>query len=116
FTFRHLGKGGAKREDIETTTPAARGLVVRTAPTEPANYRAEQSLDSWLKSHDIVGLAGVDTRRLTRLIRDKGAPNGVIAYPPDGELDIARLHEEAAAWPGLEGMDLAREVTCGQSY
>jgi carbamoyl-phosphate synthase small subunit len=116
FTFPHIGNVGANREDIETTTPAARGLVVRTAPTEPANYRAEQSLDSWLKSHGIVGLAGVDTRRLTRLIRDRGAPNGVIAYEPRGCLDIARLREEAAAWPGLEGMDLAREVTCLQSY
>ncbi len=116
FTFPHIGNVGANREDVETTTPAARGLIVRTAPTEPANYRAEQSLDSWLKSHGIVGLSGVDTRRLTRLIRDKGAPNGVIAYPRDGRLDIARLRDEAMAWPGLEGMDLAREVTCLQSY
>jgi carbamoyl-phosphate synthase small subunit len=116
FTFPHIGNVGANPEDIETTTPAARGLVVRTAPTEPANYRAEQSLDSWLKSHGIVGLSGVDTRRLTRLIRDKGAPNGVIAYPHDGRLDIAQLREEAVAWPGLEGMDLAKEVTCRQSY
>ncbi len=116
FTFPHIGNVGANREDIETTTPAARGLVVRAAPTEPSNYRAEQSLDSWLKSHGIVGLSGVDTRRLTRLIRDKGPPNGVIAYRPEGPLDIAQLREEAAAWPGLEGMDLAREVTCLQSY
>src|SRR5205807_2490354 len=116
FTFPHIGNVGANREDIETTTPAARGLVVHTAPTEPSNYRAEQSLDSWLKSHNIVGLAGVDTRRLTRLIRDKGAPNGVIAFPRDGGLDIARLRDEAAAWRGLEGMDLAGEVTCRQSY
>jgi carbamoyl-phosphate synthase small subunit len=116
FTFPHIGNVGANREDIETTTPAARGLVLRTAPTEPANYRAEQSLDSWLKSHGIVGLSDVDTRRLTRLIRDKGAPNGVIAYRPDGRLDLAELRDEAVAWPGLEGMDLAREVTCLQSY
>jgi len=116
FTFPHIGNVGANREDIETTTPPARGLVLRTAPTAPANYRAEQSLDLWLKSHGIVGLSGVDTRRLTRLIREKGAPNGVVAYPRDGRLDIARLRDEAAAWPGLEGMDLAREVTCLQSY
>src|SRR5207249_7581248 len=75
FTFPHIGNVGANLEDLETTTPPARGVVVHTAPTEPANYRAEQSLDSWLKSHNIVGLSGVDTRRLTRLIRDKGAPN-----------------------------------------
>ncbi|HEV2334093.1 MAG TPA: glutamine-hydrolyzing carbamoyl-phosphate synthase small subunit [Stellaceae bacterium] len=116
FTFPHIGNVGANPEDIETTTPAARGLVVRTAPTAPANYRAEQSLDSWLKSHGIVGLSGVDTRRLTRLIRDRGAPNGVIAYAPEGALDIAALRKQATAWPGLEGMDLAREVTCLQSY
>jgi carbamoyl-phosphate synthase small subunit len=116
FTFPHIGNVGANPDDIETTTPAARGLVIRTPITEPANYRATQSLDSWLRSHGIVGLSGVDTRRLTRIIRDKGAPNGVIAYQPDGDLDIAAMREEALAWPGLEGMDLAREVTCRQSY
>jgi carbamoyl-phosphate synthase small subunit len=116
FTFPHIGNVGANPEDIETTTPAARGLVLRTAITEPANYRATQSLDYWLKSHGIVGLSGVDTRRLTRHIRDSGAPNGVIAYRPDGKLDIAALREEAEAWPGLEGMDLAKEVTCRQIY
>src|SRR6185295_13254078 len=116
FTFPHIGNVGANHEDIETTIPAARGLVVRSAITDPANYRAEQSLDSWLKSHNIVGLSGVDTRRLTRHIRDRGAPNGVIAYEPGGCLDIAAMREEALAWPGLEGMDLAREVTCRQSF
>jgi carbamoyl-phosphate synthase small subunit len=116
FTFPHIGNVGANHEDIETTIPAARGLVVRSAITGPANYRAEQSLDTWLKSHGIVGLSGVDTRRLTRLIRDRGAPNGVIAYQPEGCLDIGAMREEALAWPGLEGMDLAREVTCHQSY
>src|SRR5689334_19654249 len=116
FTFPHIGNVGANHEDIETTTPAARGLVIRTPITEAANYRATQSLDAWLKSHGIVGLSGVDTRRLTRLIRDKGAPNGVIAYRPDGRLDIAELRKAAMAWSGLEGMDLAREVTCRQSY
>jgi carbamoyl-phosphate synthase small subunit len=116
FTFPHIGNVGANPEDVETTTPAARGLVLRTAITEPANYRATQSLDYWLKSHDIVGLSGVDTRRLTRHIRDSGAPNGVIAYRPDGALDIVGMRDEARAWPGLEGMDLAREVSCRQTY
>src|SRR5437899_9649837 len=116
FTFPHIGNVGANHEDIETTTPVARGLVIRTAITEPSNYRAGQSLDAWLRSHGIVGLSGVDTRRLTRHIRDKGAPNGVIAYRPDGDLDIPAMREEAIACPGLEGMDLAREVTCHQSY
>jgi carbamoyl-phosphate synthase small subunit len=116
FTFPHIGNVGANREDIETTTPAARGLVIRAPISEAANYRAVQSLDIWLKSYGIVGLSGVDTRRLTRLIRDKGPPNGVIAYAPDGHPDIATAREQARAWPGLEGMDLAKEVTCRQTY
>src|SRR6266705_2530375 len=93
FTFPHIGNVGTNEDDIETTTPAARGLIVRGLPTEASNYRAEQSLDSWLKSHRIVGLSGIDTRRLTRLIRNKGAPNGVIAFAPDGRLDIAALRD-----------------------
>jgi len=116
FTFPHIGNVGTNREDIETATPAARGLIVRSRPTEPSNYRAVQSLDAWLKAHGIAGLCGVDTRRLTRRIRDRGAPNGVICYPKDGKPDIAAMRDEALAWPGLEGMDLAREVTCRQSY
>ena len=116
FTFPHIGNVGANREDIETITPAARGLVVRETPTGPSNWRAEQSLDQWLESHNIVGLSGVDTRRLTRRIRAKGAPNGVIAYVPDGQLDIAAMRDEAQAWAGLEGMDLAKEVSCRQTY
>jgi carbamoyl-phosphate synthase small subunit len=116
FTFPHIGNVGTNPEDIETTTPAARGLVIREAITAPANYRATQHLDAWLKSQGMTGISGVDTRRLTRLIRDAGAPNGVIAYQPDGKLDIAAMRDEAAAWPGLEGMDLALEVSCRQSY
>jgi carbamoyl-phosphate synthase small subunit len=116
FTFPHIGNVGANPEDIETMTPAARGLVIREPITEAANYRATQGLDSWLKSHDITGICGVDTRRLTRRIRDRGAPNGVIAYEPTGNLDIDGMRAEAQAWPGLEGMDLALEVTCRQSY
>src|SRR5437763_5806334 len=81
FTFPHIGNVGANREDIETTTPAARGLVLRADITDPANYRAVQHFDAWLKSYGLTGLAGIDTRRLTRRIRDHGAPNGAIAYP-----------------------------------
>ena len=116
FTFPHIGNVGANYEDIEATAPAARGLVIRGPITEAANYRATQSLDAWLKSHGVVGLSGIDTRRLTRRIRDMGAPNGVIANDPDGRLDLLAMREEALAWPGLEGMDLAKEVTCLQSY
>jgi carbamoyl-phosphate synthase small subunit len=116
FTFPHIGNVGANAEDIETTTPAARGLVIRESITGPANYRALQSLDQWLKSHGLTGISGVDTRRLTRRIRDGGAPNGVVAYRPDDRFDIDAMREEAKAWPGLEGMDLALDVTCRQSY
>jgi carbamoyl-phosphate synthase small subunit len=116
FTFPHIGNVGTNAEDIEAATPAARGVLLRMAVTAPANYRATASLDAWLKSHGLVGIAGIDTRRLTRHIRDKGPPNGTIAYPTDGRLDLADLLGEARAWPGLEGMDLAGEVTCRQTY
>ena len=116
FTFPHIGNVGANREDVETTTPAARGLVLRSSITAPANYRASQSLDTWLKSNGLIGVSRVDTRRLTRRIRDLGPPNGAIAYHPEGRIDIEALQARALDWPGLEGMDLAKEVTCRQTY
>jgi carbamoyl-phosphate synthase small subunit len=116
FTFPHIGNVGANPEDIETTTPAARGLIVRADVTEPANWRAAQPLQPWLVSHNLPGVAGIDTRRLTRRIRDHGAPNGVIVHAPDGALDIEAAVAEARAWPGLEGMDLAKEVSTRQTY
>jgi carbamoyl-phosphate synthase small subunit len=116
FTFPHIGNVGTNLEDIETLTPAARGLVVRVDITEPANYRASEHFDRWLKSHGLVGVAGVDTRRLTRRIRDGGAPNGAVVHAPDGKIDYHAALEAARAWPGLEGMDLAKEVSCRQMY
>ncbi|HJU18653.1 MAG TPA: glutamine-hydrolyzing carbamoyl-phosphate synthase small subunit [Stellaceae bacterium] len=116
FTFPHIGNVGANREDVETTIPAARGLVIRAPITGPANYRALEPLDRWLLRHGLVGIAGIDARRLTRRIRELGPPNGILAHRPEGEFDIPALVAEARAWPGLEGMDLAREVTCRQSY
>jgi carbamoyl-phosphate synthase small subunit len=116
FTFPHIGNVGANGEDIEATTAAARGLVLRASITEAANHRATQSLDSWLSSHGLIGIAGVDTRRLTARIRDLGPPTAVIAHVPDGRLEIPSLQARARAWPGLEGMDLAKEVTCRQTY
>ncbi|MGC2199312.1 MAG: glutamine-hydrolyzing carbamoyl-phosphate synthase small subunit [Stellaceae bacterium] len=116
FTFPHIGNVGTNPEDIETTMPAARGLVLRAQITAPANYRATQSLDSWLGSHGLIGLSGVDTRRLTRRIRDLGPPNGALGYEPEGRLDIAALRTQARDWPGLEGMDLAKQVSCRQTY
>jgi carbamoyl-phosphate synthase small subunit len=116
FTFPHIGNTGANPEDIETLTPAARGLVLRCEITEPSNWRSLQHLDAWLKSHNLVALAGIDTRALTRRIRDRGAPTAAILHDPAGNPDLTAPREAALAWPGLEGMDLAAEVTCRQSY
>lgn len=116
FTFPHVGNVGANPEDIETVTPAARGLVLKADITDPANWRATRHLDDWLKTFDLVGITGIDTRRLTRRIRDAGAPTGVIAHAPDGRFDLDALLAQARAWPGLEGMDLAKEVSCRQTY
>ncbi|MGE0748552.1 MAG: glutamine-hydrolyzing carbamoyl-phosphate synthase small subunit [Rhodospirillales bacterium] len=116
FTFPHIGNVGTNPEDVETTTPFARGVVLRADITDPSNWRAAEHLDAWLKKHGLVGIAGLDTRALTRRIRDGGAPNGVICHAPDGTLDPDVLVAKARAWPGLEGMDLAREVSCLQTY
>jgi carbamoyl-phosphate synthase small subunit len=116
FTFPHIGNVGCNAEDMEATNAAARGLVVKQDVTEPSNWRAAQGLDSWLKARGIPGLSGVDTRALTMRIRDGGPPNGILSYPSDGKFDLAALQAAAASWPGLDGMDLAREVTCAQSY
>jgi carbamoyl-phosphate synthase small subunit len=116
FTFPHIGNVGTNSEDIEAPTIAARGLVVKQDITDPSNWRSGQHLDAWLRSRSIAGVAGVDTRALTVRIRDGGAPSGVLAYPADGRFDLAALRAQAEAWPGLEGMDLAREVTCRQTY
>ena len=116
FTFPQIGIVGANAEDIEATTPFARGLVVKQDLTEPANYRATRHLDDWLKSHGVSGLSGIDTRALTLRIRDGGPPNGVLCFPADGAFDLAALRAQAAGWSGLEGMDLAREVSCRQAY
>jgi len=116
FTFPHIGNVGVNPEDIETTTPAARGLVLSAGISQPSSWRATQHLNSWLKSRNLVGLAGIDTRRLTRRIRDHGAPSGVVAHSSDGRFDLPALKSKAAQWPGLDGMDLAIEVSCRQSY
>ena len=116
FTFPHVGNVGTNPEDVETTTPAARGLVLRADITEPSNFRATQHLDPWLRSHGLVGVSGVDTRRLTRRLRDHGAQTGALEHGETATLDVAALGAAARAWPGLEGMDLAQEVSCRQSY
>ncbi|MGB0748489.1 MAG: glutamine-hydrolyzing carbamoyl-phosphate synthase small subunit [Magnetospiraceae bacterium] len=116
FTFPHVGNVGTNLEDMESVRPAARGCILRADITEPANWRAAQHLDAWLKEHDLVGISGVDTRRLTRRIRDGGAPGGVLIHAPDDRLDVEALTTMARAFPGLEGMDLAKEVTCKAPY
>jgi carbamoyl-phosphate synthase small subunit len=120
FTFPHIGNVGVNDEDIETVNMAsnhgARGLVLKADITEPANWRASRHLDAWLKARGIVGIAGVDTRALTARIRDRGMPNAVIAHAADGVFDLDALKAEAAAWPGLEGMDLVPDVTATQRY
>ena len=116
FTFPHIGNVGVNPEDIEATNIAARGLVVKLDVTEPSNWRSAQHLHAWLKAQGVAGIAGVDTRALTIRIRDGGAPSGVIVYPVDGMFDVAALAAQARDWPGLEGMDLAKQVSCTQSY
>ena len=120
FTFPHIGNVGANPEDIETTNLASdsgvRGCLFRAPVTEPSNYRATQRLDSWLAARGIIGLCGVDTRALTARIREHGMPNAAIAHDPSGTFDLEKLAADAAAWPGLEGMDLVQSVTCGQTY
>jgi carbamoyl-phosphate synthase small subunit len=116
FTFPHIGNVGANGEDMEAAQIFARGLVVKEDATAPSNYRATSDLDSWLKKMGIPGISGVDTRAITLRIRDLGAPNAVLAYPADGKFDITALAGVAAAWSGLDGLDLAAEVSCTQSY
>ena len=120
FTFPHIGNVGTNDEDIETVNMAAlsgvRGVVVKADITNPSNYRAIEKLDNWLKKRNIIGITGVDTRALTALIREHGMPNGVIAHAPDGHFDEASILAELKAFPGLVGLDLAKEVTTGQTY
>ncbi|TFI60228.1 glutamine-hydrolyzing carbamoyl-phosphate synthase small subunit [Sphingomonas parva] len=116
FTFPHIGNVGANYEDLEADNPWALGCIVRQDVSAPSNFRAIQGFDAWMKANGRIGLSGVDTRALTRRIREKGAPNGVIAHNAKGEFDLDALLEKARAWPGLEGMDLAKEVSCAQMF
>jgi carbamoyl-phosphate synthase small subunit len=116
FTFPHIGNVGTNRTDVEAARIAARGLLVNQDITEPSNWRSTQTLEAWLSREGVAGLCGIDTRALTVRIRDGGAPNGILAFPADGRFDIPALVERARAWPGLEGMDLAQQVSCTQPY
>ncbi len=116
FTFPHIGNVGTNYDDVEADNPHALGCIVREDVTAPSNFRSGQDFSTWLARNGRIGLAGVDTRALTRMIREKGAPNGVIAHRADGQFDLEALAAKARDWPGLEGMDLARDVSCRQMY
>lgn len=121
FTFPHVGNVGVNLEDVEQATggdakTAAVGAIFRDLPTEEANWRAESSLDQWMKLRGVVGLAGVDTRALTARIRDSGAPHAVIAHSPDGQFDLDALVARARDWKGLVGLDLAKPASTLQAF
>lgn len=117
FTFPHIGNTGTNEEDIESVIPAALGCVLAQDITEPSNWRDQASFDRWLKNRHIAGICGVDTRALTRKMRDLGAQHVLLAHRPEGKFDdLANLVDQAKSWPGLTGKDLAIEVTCRQMY
>ncbi|GAB5489414.1 MAG: glutamine-hydrolyzing carbamoyl-phosphate synthase small subunit [Parasphingorhabdus sp.] len=115
FTFPHIGNVGTNDEDVEADTPHALGCIVREDVTAPSNFRDQKPFDVWMAEQGRIGLSGVDTRALTRRIREAGAPNAVIAHDPDGQFDIDELLDKARAWAGLEGADLAITVTGHQT-
>ncbi len=116
FTFPHIGNTGVTEEDDETADPVASGMIVKWDPTEPSNWRSQGKLQDWLARNGRIGVGGVDTRRLTRAIRQQGAPHVAISHNPEGVFDIEALVASARAFSGLEGLDLAKDVTCAQSY
>ncbi|HUJ02397.1 MAG TPA: glutamine-hydrolyzing carbamoyl-phosphate synthase small subunit [Rhizomicrobium sp.] len=116
FTFPHIGIVGTNSEDVESTTPVVRAMIVRADAEHPSNYRNLAALDRWLKSHNIPAIAGLDTRALTSRIRAQGMPHGVVAHSANGAFDIDALVGQARAFPGLVGLDLAKDVSCRQSY
>lgn len=120
FTFPHVGNVGTNVEDVEqiggAAEASARGAIFRALPTPPANWRADSDLDGWMKRRGVIGLAGVDTRALTRRIREQGSPHAVIAHDPEGRFDIPALAAKARAWTGLVGLDLARDASCRQAF
>jgi carbamoyl-phosphate synthase small subunit len=114
LTYPHIGNVGINAEDVESRGLFAAGLVVRDVPARLSNFRSEQSLTDYLKANNVVGIAGIDTRKLTRILRDKGAQRGCLVAGAD--LDAEAAIAKAREFPGLQGMDLAREVTAKESY
>ncbi|MDW0358948.1 glutamine-hydrolyzing carbamoyl-phosphate synthase small subunit [Vreelandella venusta] len=118
LTYPHIGNTGINSEDVESASIAAAGLVIRDLPLLASSFRSEQSLSDYLKSQNVLGIADIDTRRLTRILRDKGAQNGAILAGAEAEGDdaVERALAAAKAFPGLKGMDLAKEVSCKEAY
>ena len=116
FTFPHIGNVGTNNEDIESDKIWTRGVIFNSEITSPSNYRSLQNLDNWLKKNKIVGITGLDTRSLTNFIRDNGAPKGTIANNINRKFNISKLIKKSINWPGLKGMDLAKEVTTPKTY
>ena len=116
FTFPHIGNTGTNGDDVETIQPAALGMIVRNDVTQPSNWRQDSHLHSWLKQHGLPGISGIDTRALTRTIRDNGAPNGVLCHRADGQFDLPALQKLVTDWPGLKGMDLASVVSTKKDF
>ncbi len=116
FTFPHIGNTGVTDEDDETGDPVAAGMVVKWDPTEPSNWRSTSHLSEWLARRGRIAIGGIDTRRLTRAIRLQGAPHAALAHSPDGVFDTDALVKKAREFAGLEGLDLAKDVTCTQTY
>ena len=116
FTFPHIGNTGTTPEDDETGDPVAAGMVVKWMPTDPSNWRSVQPLSEWLSARGRIAIGGIDTRRLTRAIRQQGAPHAALAHDPDGNFDVEALVAAARGFAGLTGADLAKDVTCAQSY
>ena len=112
FTFPHIGNVGTNEIDMETTLPSALGLVTRNKVTSPSNWRNLKSFTEWLEKHNLPGISGIDTRALTRKIRDEGARTAYISHQENGDFNLDAITNKIASWPGLKGMDLAKIVTC----
>ena len=116
FTFPHIGNVGTNNDDYESNKIWTRGVIFNSEITNPSNYRSLKHLDLWLKKHKIVGITGLDTRSLTNYIRDKGAPKGTISNNKKGIINIKKLISTTIKWPGLNGMDLAKEVSTKKKF
>jgi len=116
FTFPHIGNVGTNKEDHESDKIWTKGVIFNSEITNPSNYRSLKNLDGWLKKHRIVGITGLDTRSLTNLIRDKGAPKGTICNNKKGNFNLKKLINSSVKWSGLNGLDLAQTVTTKKKY